>query len=72
MSRYKAYAEYKDSGGEWLGQAPAQWKLMQAKFSFVLQRGHDLSSDEMIQGDYLVFGSNGPIGTHNIFTTEGP
>ena len=25
MSRYKAYPEYRDSGVEWLGEAPAQW-----------------------------------------------
>ena len=72
MTRYKAYADYKDSGGEWFDVAPLGWMLMQAKFAFVLQRGHDLSSDEMIEGDYLVYGSNGAIGTHNEFTTESP
>lgn len=70
--KYTAYPEYKDSGAEWLGAVPSDWVLMQAKHKFVLQRGHDLSSDQMIEGDYLVYGSNGPIGKHNEFTTPGP
>ena len=27
MSRYKAYAEYKDSGVEWLGAIPSHWDV---------------------------------------------
>ncbi|MEI2767898.1 MAG: restriction endonuclease subunit S [Nitrosomonas sp.] len=27
-SKYQAYSEYKDSGVEWLGQAPAHWKTI--------------------------------------------
>ncbi|OPB13541.1 hypothetical protein BFW91_09020 [Pseudomonas fluorescens] len=70
--RYKPYSEYKDSHGEWMGLVPCGWVLMQAKFCFVLQRGHDLSSDQMVEGKYPVYGSNGPIGTHNVFTTKAP
>lgn len=32
MSRYKAYAEYKDSGVEWLGLVPQHWNARQLKF----------------------------------------
>lgn len=28
MAKYKAYPEYKDSGVEWLGKIPAQWKTV--------------------------------------------
>ena len=31
MSRYKAYAEYKDSGVEWLDIVPKDWNVMQLK-----------------------------------------
>ncbi|MBS9443783.1 restriction endonuclease subunit S [Photorhabdus heterorhabditis] len=31
MSRYKAYPEYKDSGVEWLGKVPSEWKLHSLK-----------------------------------------
>ncbi|HPX27523.1 MAG TPA: hypothetical protein PLG87_12020, partial [Treponemataceae bacterium] len=37
-----------------------------------LQRGHDLTHDQMIKGDYPVVGSNGIIGYHNEFTTTCP
>ena len=70
--KYKAYPEYKDSGSEWLGDVPEHWQLKQAKHLFLLQRGHDLSSDQMVAGDYCVYGSNGPIGTHDAYTTKGP
>ena len=32
MTRYKAYAEYKDSGVEWLGLVPQHWSARQLKF----------------------------------------
>ncbi|MFT3741461.1 MAG: restriction endonuclease subunit S [Gammaproteobacteria bacterium] len=32
MSRYKAYPEYKDSGIEWLGQAPTHWTTVPIKY----------------------------------------
>lgn len=31
MSRYKAYPEYKDSGVEWLGLVPKNWKICRIK-----------------------------------------
>lgn len=32
MSRYKAYAEYKDSGVEWLGHIPSHWYMTKVRF----------------------------------------
>jgi len=37
-----------------------------------LRRGHDLTQEEMISGNYPVVGSNGIIGYHNDFTTKKP
>lgn len=34
MSRYKAYAEYKDSGLEWLVAVPKDWQIFQGKRIF--------------------------------------
>lgn len=36
------------------------------------RRGHDLPKAKMVEGDYPVVGSNGIIGSHNEYTTEGP
>lgn len=65
-------APMRDSGVEWLGAVPAHWEIKQAKHVFILQRGHDLSSDKFIEGIYPVFGSNGSIGYHNEYTTNAP
>lgn len=27
MAKYQAYAEYKDSGVEWLGEIPSHWEM---------------------------------------------
>ncbi len=37
-----------------------------------LQRGHDLPLNSLVEGDYIVMGSNGIIGKHDTFTTKGP
>ncbi|WP_338726001.1 restriction endonuclease subunit S [Shewanella baltica] len=35
-SKYQAYPEYKDSGVEWVGNIPSDWKVVKLKFSTVL------------------------------------
>lgn len=37
-----------------------------------LQRGYDLPKSKVVYGEYPIAGSNGIIGYHNQFTTEGP
>ncbi|WP_109292296.1 restriction endonuclease subunit S [Acinetobacter baumannii] len=45
MAKYQAYAEYKDSGVEWLGEIPSHWTFTSLKrFSFV-KGGYAFSSD---------------------------
>lgn len=65
-------APMKDSGVEWLGEVPEHWGVSQAKYVFLFQRGHDLSSNQFISGEVPVYGSNGIIGYHNQVTTKGP
>jgi type I restriction enzyme S subunit len=50
----------------------SDWKETTIGELLTLQRGHDLVQTEFIEGPYIVAGSNGPIGYHNQFTTEGP
>lgn len=49
-----------------------EWKDTILEELCFFQRGHDLPKTKMIDGPYLVAGSNGSIGTHNAYTTEGP
>jgi type I restriction enzyme S subunit len=58
MSRYKAYAEYRDSGVEWLGQIPVEWKLKPLKFMARIKNGQDYKTVEVDEG-YPVIGSGG-------------
>ena len=50
----------------------SEWKETTIGELITLQRGHDLVQTEFIDGEYLVAGSNGPIGSHNKFTAKGP
>lgn len=58
MSRYRAYADYKDSGVEWLGQIPVEWKLKPLKFMARIKNGQDYKTVEVDEG-YPVIGSGG-------------
>ncbi len=60
------------SGIEWLGEIPAHWQVKQLKWAVTLQRGHDLTTDERIEGKVPVFTSSGLSGTHNVACAKGP
>ncbi|RLL37252.1 hypothetical protein D9K79_17240 [Acinetobacter cumulans] len=34
MAKYQAYAEYKDSGVQWIGNIPKDWKFLRGKWKF--------------------------------------
>lgn len=48
------------------------WKTCQLGDLITFQRGHDLPKSKMKGGIYPVVGSNGIIGYHDEYTTEGP
>lgn len=48
MAKYKAYAEYKDSGVEWLGKVPSHWEILSAKRMFQSVRTPAYKSDEQL------------------------
>ena len=36
MAKYQAYAEYKDSGVEWLGEIPGHWQTKKLNRTYAL------------------------------------
>lgn len=62
----------KDSGVEWIGKMPQNWKLLKLKRIVNLKSGTSLTSDRILdEGKYQVFGGNGPRGYIDDYTNEG-
>ena len=72
LRRRPRYPAYKNSGVEWLGEIPAHWAALPIKRICRLCYGKSLASDDRENGDVVVFGSNGPVGTHNRANTHAP
>ncbi|WP_373685703.1 restriction endonuclease subunit S [Acinetobacter sp. YH12127] len=53
MAKYQKYAEYKDSGVEWLGEIPSYWDLKASKLLFNIVNGSTPKSgvEEFWEGD---------------------
>jgi type I restriction enzyme S subunit len=68
----QAYIKYKESGIEWLGKIPDRWSARKLKYLTRLKYGNALPSEQREQGNVLVFGSNGPVGTHSQANTLSP
>lgn len=47
MSRYKAYAEYKDSGIAWLEKIPAHWGTSKVRYMFSLGKGLTITKENL-------------------------
>ncbi|HCV3154162.1 TPA: restriction endonuclease subunit S [Acinetobacter baumannii] len=65
MAKYQKYAEYKDSGIEWLGEIPSHWKVTKLKFLAKIKNGQDYKHVEAEKG-FPVMGSGGQF----TFSTE--
>lgn len=48
MSRYQAYAEYKDSGVEWLDQIPSHWTTSNLRYLFSFGKGLTITKENLI------------------------
>ena len=70
--RFHPYPEYRDSDIEWLGAIPAHWHALALKRVCRLSYGESLAADDRVDGGAVVFGSNGPVGTHNRTNTQAP
>jgi len=57
MSRYQAYAEYKDSGVEWLGDIPADWQVSPLKWHIARNDGGVWGDDPDGVNDTIVLRS---------------
>ncbi len=54
MAKYQKYAEYKDSGVEWLGRVPSHWIITTLKRYCYVKGGFAFSSDAFIDTGYPV------------------
>ena len=70
--RFRSYAEYGDTGIEWLGKIPAHWRALPIKRVCRFRYGESLAADDRASGNVVVFGSNGPVGVHNSANTRTP
>ena len=57
--KLKPYPEYKDSGVEWLGKVPNEWKVCSSKRIISAKSGVDVKSES---GEIPLYGANGIIG----------
>lgn len=56
VAKYQKYAEYKDSGIEWLGEIPSHWKIARIKETAEVINGYPFDSNKFdpIHGTPLV------------------
>lgn len=67
MAKYQAYAEYKDSGVEWLGKFPSHWNQTYLKYVVLINMGQSPSSEDCnIDGIGIPFlQGNAEFGTYS-------
>lgn len=61
--------KFKDSP---LGRIPVEWNPSQISSAATLQRGHDITENDLRNGPYPVISSGGVIGYHAECTSKGP
>lgn len=61
----------KDSGIEWIGEIPADWKICKLKYLCHMQAGKNLTTDEISpSGNYPVYGGNGIRGYYSHYNFD--
>ncbi|MBI4286815.1 MAG: restriction endonuclease subunit S [Chloroflexi bacterium] len=70
--KWKPYLAYKASGVEWLGTVPEKWDVRRLKSITRFAYGDSLASEDRVQGQFEVLGSNGIVGSHEKCNTIGP
>ncbi len=48
MAKYQAYAEYKDSGVEWLGALPSHWTMNKLRYLFSFGKGLTITKENLV------------------------
>ena len=72
MAKYQKYAEYKNSGVEWLGKIPSDWKVVKLNYKLKLLSGDGITAFDIEDtGTYPVFGGNGLRGFTEQYNCDG-
>ena len=71
---FRKYAEYKESGVEWLGEVPKHWVIGHLRWFISIKSGEGLPNSQVskkpLDGEnYCVIGSNGTLGYSKSFNT---
>ena len=48
MAKYQKYAEYKDSGVEWLGEIPSHWTMNKLTYLFAFSKGLTITKENLV------------------------
>lgn len=64
-------APMKQSGVEWIGDVPENWKVEKLKRRMSFVYGDALKEENRKEGKFNVYGSNGIVGTHEFGITTG-
>ena len=65
-------AKLKDSGIEWIGKIPEQWRTIKTGYCFSFSSGDTLTSEDIEdEGDYIVYGANGIRGYYSFSNLSG-
>lgn len=67
-----ASVKLKPSGIEWLGEVPEHWEVKRLKWVCRFAYGDSLSETSRHGGSIIVYGSNGPVGRHDMANAIGP
>lgn len=65
-------AKMKDSGVEWLGRVPEEWRVIQFRHMASIQNGSDYKHIESDDGEYPVIGSGGEFKRATDYIYDGP
>jgi len=66
-----APAQYKESGVQWLGKIPAHWEVKRIKDLSELQSGETITSQQLTDEGYPVYGGNGKRGYFSRYNLQG-
>lgn len=68
----KKYPKYKESGVEWLGDIPSDWRSIKLKFLMQIRNGEGLLADKITDyGEFEVIGGNGILGMTDRYNVDG-
>jgi len=65
-------AQRKPSGVAWLGDVPGHWEVLRLKRVCRFMYGDALAEEVRRNGKIPVYGSNGKVGTHDVYNACGP